>query len=134
MFLAMSIDLKGDKIKRFWDGLIPYLGLSGFFAALILADKSDVHRTRVRNENKSRFDIHDRVNYAVEEARLDIVDGNAEIHNCKKEVVLKLKIDTEICPVIKYFEIFLDRMLMCKNAASYLGVWFHLEINGTTLL
>lgn len=108
--------------------------VSPISAALILADKSDVHRTRVRNENKSRFDIHDRVNYAVEEAKLDIVDGNAEVHNCKKEVILRLKIDTEICPVIKYFEIFLDRMLMCKNAASYLGVWFHLEINGSTLL
>ena len=51
-----------------------------------------------------------------------------------KKIYLKLKIDTEICPVIKYFEIFLDRMLMCKRAASYLNVWFHLEINGAVLL
>ena len=108
--------------------------VSPISAALILADKSDVHRTRVRNGNKSRFDIHDRVNYAVEEARLDVVDAESDVHNCKKEVILRLKIDTEICPVIKYFEIFLDRMLMCKNAASYLGIWFHLEINGSTLL
>ncbi len=103
-------------------------------AALILADKADVHRTRVRNGNKSRFDIHDRVNYAVTDAKLEIEDCDSAIHNCSKEVILRLKIDTEICPVIKYFEIFLDRMLMCKNAASYLGIWFHLEINGSILL
>ena len=96
-------------------------------AALILADKSDVHRSRVRNENLSRFDIHDRVNYAVEEAKVEVDTEN-------KKIYLKLKIDTEICPVIKYFEIFLDRMLMCKKAASYLDVWFHLEINGAGLL
>lgn len=96
-------------------------------AAIILADKSDVHRSRVRNENLSRFDIHDRVNYAVEEAKVEVDTEN-------KKIYLKLKIDTEICPVIKYFEIFLDRMLMCKKAASYLDVWFHLEINGAVLL
>ena len=108
--------------------------VSPISAALILADKSDVHRTRVRSGNKSRFDIHDRVNYAVEEAKIEVVDAPNGFHNCKKEVILRLKIDTEICPVIKYFEIFLQRMLMCKNAASYLGIWFHLEINGSTLL
>lgn len=108
--------------------------VSPISAALIIADKSDVHRTRVRDGNKSRFDIHDRVNYAVEEAKIEIVDAESAVHNCKKEIILKLKIDTDICPVIKYFEIFLQRMLMCKNAASYLGVWFHLEINGSTLL
>lgn len=101
--------------------------VSAISAALILADKSDVHRSRVRNENLSRFDIHDRVNYAVEEAKVEVDTEN-------KKIYLKLKIDTEICPVIKYFEIFLDRMLMCKRAASYLDVWFHLEINGTVLL
>ena len=109
--------------------------ISDISAALILADKSDVHRTRVREENKSRFDIHDRVNYAVKEANLVVVDADkSKVHDYKKEVILKLEIDTEICPVIKYFEIFLDRMLMCKNAANYLGIWFHLEINGATLL
>lgn len=101
--------------------------VSAISAALILADKSDVHRSRVRNENLSRFDIHDRVNYAVEEAKVEVDTEN-------KKIYLKLKIDTEICPVIKYFEIFLDRMLMCKKAASYLDVWFHLEINGAVLL
>lgn len=109
--------------------------VSPISAALILADKSDVHRTRVREGNKSRFDIHDRVNYAVKEASLVVVDAEkSKAKEYKKEVILKLEIDTEICPVIKYFEIFLGRMLMCKNAASYLGVWFHLEINKTTLL
>lgn len=101
--------------------------VSPISAAIILADKADVHRTRVRDANKSRFDIHDRVNYAVEEAKFDIDTQN-------KKVYLKLKIDTTICPVIKYFEIFLDRMLMCKGAANFLGVWFHLEINGSLLL
>lgn len=97
-------------------------------AALILADKSDVHRSRVRKGNEaSRFDVHDRVNYAVEEANLEIDKEN-------RRVVLKLKIDTSICPVIKYFEIFLDRMLLSKRAAHYLDVWFGLEINGAVLL
>ena len=108
--------------------------VSPISAAIILADKSDVHRTRVRNQNKSRFDVHDRVNYAVTESKLEIVDAQTKAHDCKKEIILKLTIDTEICPVIKYFEIFLDRMLMCKNAALYLGIWFHLEINGSILL
>lgn len=97
-------------------------------AALILADKSDVHRSRVRkNKEYSRDDIHDRVNYAVKESNL-IVDTKS------KKVILKLEIDTQICPVIKYFEIFLGRMLLCKKAAHYLGVWFQLDINGATLL
>mgnify|MGYP002626916832 CR=1 FL=1 len=101
--------------------------VSSVSAALILADKSDVHRSRVRNENVTRFEIHDRVNYAVEDSQLEIDAKN-------RIICLKLKIDTEICPVIKYFEIFLQRMLMCKRAAAYLNVWFHLEINGAILL
>lgn len=108
--------------------------VSPLAAALQLADKADVHRSRVRDANKSRFDIHDRVNYAVEKAEIEVIDSQNAFHNCKKEVILRLTIDTEICPVIKYFEIFLQRMLMCKNAASRLGVWFHLEMNGTVLL
>lgn len=102
--------------------------VSPITAALIIADKSDVHRTRVRNgDENSRFDIHDRVNYAVEDANILIDKEN-------KKVILQLKIDTNICPVIKYFEIFLDRMLMSKKAAHYLNIWFGLEINGATLL
>ena len=96
-------------------------------AALILADKSDVHRSRVRNENLSRFDIHDRVNYAVEEAKV-------EIDALERKLYLKLKIDIDICPVMKYFEIFLERMIMCKRAAAFLNIWFHIEINGAILL
>lgn len=102
--------------------------VSPISAALILADKSDVHRSRVRRENtESRFDIHDRVNYAVEESEVVIDKEN-------RKITLKLKIDTEICPVIKYFEIFLDRMLLSKRAAHYLNIWFGLEINGAILL
>lgn len=102
--------------------------VSPISAALILADKSDVHRSRVRRENiESRFDIHDRVNYAVEESEV-VIDKNS------RKITLKLKIDTEICPVIKYFEIFLDRMLLSKRAAHYLNIWFGLEINGAVLL
>ena len=102
--------------------------VSPITAAVIIADKSDVHRTRVRDgEESSRFDIHDRVNYAVE-------DANIMIDKQNKKIILQLKIDTKICPVIKYFEIFLERMLMSKKAAHYLGVWFGLEINGATLL
>ena len=101
--------------------------VSAISAALILADKSDVHRSRVRNANQSRFDIHDRVNYAVEESKM-LIDS------VTRKVTLDLTIDTNICPVIKYFEIFLDRMLLSKRAASYLGIWFELKINGATLL
>lgn len=101
--------------------------VSNISAALILADKSDVHHSRVRNENLTRFEIHDRVNYAVKHSTI-------EVDNIKKEIYLKLKIDTDVCPVIKYFEIFMDRMLMCKRAAAFLNVWFHLEINDSVLL
>lgn len=96
-------------------------------AAIILADKSDVHRDRVVNNNLSTFDIHDRVNYAVTDADLEI---NAET----KKVILRLKIDTEICPVLDYFEIFMDRTMMSKYAAKYLGIWFEIIINDTKLL
>jgi len=96
-------------------------------AALILADKTDVRRTRVRNRDLSTFDIHDRVNYAVEKAR-------TELSGDKKSVVLKLDIDTQISPVINYFEIFLDRMLLCRKAAEKLGLTFALLVNGQQVL
>lgn len=96
-------------------------------AALILADKTDVHRTRVRNEDIASFDIHDRVNYAVVHSFLH-VDGKAST------ATLELKIETEICPVMEYFEIFLTRMIMCRRAAQFLGCTFHLRINGASLL
>ena len=101
--------------------------VSAISAALILADKSDVHRDRVVNTNMSTFDMHDRVNYAVTKAELE-VDEQA------KKVILKLTIDTEICPVLDYFQIFMDRTMMSKYAAKYLQIWFELVINGTKLL
>lgn len=101
--------------------------VSDISAALILADKSDVHRDRVTNQNLSTFDIHDRVNYAVTDAKLDL-----DVKD--RKVVLKLKIDTKLCPVLDYFEIFMDRTMMSKYAAKYLKIWFELIINDTKLL
>lgn len=96
-------------------------------AALILADKSDVHRTRVRNRDLAAFDIHDRVNYAVVRSFLN-VDGTA------RTITLDLTIEREVTSVLEYFEIFLDRMVMSRRAAEYLDCRFHLVINGATLL
>ena len=101
--------------------------ISDISAAIILADKSDVHRDRVTNMNLSTFDIHDRVNYAVTNADLDL---NAE----ERKIILNLTIDTKLCPVLDYFEIFMDRTMMSKYAAKYLKIWFELVINGTKLL
>ena len=101
--------------------------VSDISAALILADKSDVHRDRVVNTNISTFDKHDKVNYAVTNADF-IIDKET------KKVTLDLNIDTKICPVLDYFEIFMDRTMMSKYAAKYLNIWFELIINGTKLL
>lgn len=102
--------------------------VSDISAALILADKSDVHRDRVvNNSTKTSFDIHDRVNYAVTNAKLQIDKKN-------RRVMLKLDIDTNICPVLDYFEIFMERTRMSKYAAKYLQIWFELIINDTRLL
>ena len=103
------------------------IAVSDISAALILADKSDVHRDRVVNKNLSTFDIHDRVNYAVTDADL-IIDEK------ERKIKLKLTIDTTICPVLDYFEIFMQRTMMCKYAAKYLKIWFELIINDTKLL
>lgn len=96
-------------------------------AALILADKSDVRRSRVRNNDFASFDIHDRVNYAVEESglRLDADKGT---------VTLEITIDSSISVVMDYFEIFLQRMLLCRRAANFLNLKFGLVINGVSLL
>lgn len=96
-------------------------------AALILADKTDVRRSRVRNKEHQSFDIHDRVNYAAERSdlALDRADGT---------ITLTLTINTEFCAVMDYFEIFLERMLLCRRAAEYLGLQFKLVINGLALL
>ena len=101
--------------------------VSAISAALILADKSDVHRDRVVNTNIATFDIHDKVNYAVTDAKL-------QIDSSERRVILDLTIDTQICPVLDYFEIFMDRTRMSKYAAKYLQIWFELVINGTRLL
>lgn len=96
-------------------------------SALILADKSDVHRTRVTNKDFATFDIHDRVNFAAESSTLQIDQEN-------RTVKLVLTIDTKICPVMEYFEIFLARMIMCRRAAAFLNCRFGLVINGNELL
>ena len=91
-------------------------------AALILADKSDVRRSRVRNSDHASFDIHDRVNYSVDFSSLEL---DAE----KKEIRLSIRIDTSISSLMDYFEIFLGRMLLCRKAADKLGLSFKLIIN-----
>jgi hypothetical protein len=96
-------------------------------AALILADKADVHRSRVRNPQLIGLDIHDRVNYAVERSFLRV---DAE----KSKISLELKIDTHISQVMEYFEIFLTRMIICRKAAEFLKTDFDLYINETKLL
>ena len=101
--------------------------VSEFAAALILADKSDVRRNRVRNIEKINFDIHDRVNYSVTNANLTITDD-------KKVIVLSLEIDTNYGSVMDYFEIFTGRMLLCRKAADKLGLKFKLVINNQQLL
>lgn len=101
--------------------------VSDISAALILADKSDAHRDRVVNQNISTFDKHDKVNYAVTDSKFLIDKEN-------RKVTLDLTIDVSISPVLDYFEIFMDRTMMSKYAAKYLGIWFELVINDTKLL
>lgn len=96
-------------------------------AALIIADKTDVRRNRVREKEQAAFDIHDRVNYAVTEAKLKV---NAK----KSTVALNLQIDEHICTMYEYFEIFLGRMVMCRRAAEMLGAKFKLTANGSKVL
>ena len=96
-------------------------------AGLILADKSDVHRSRVRNPDMIKFDIHDRVNYAVNQSTLDV--------NCEKATItLDITIDVKISSVMEYFEIFLSRMLYCKKAANFLNSEFRLLVNNNHLI
>lgn len=96
-------------------------------AALIIADKTDVRRNRVHNTDLASFDIHDRVNYAVTEAKLKL--------NTEKSVIsLNLKIDENICTMYEYFDIFLGRMMMCRKAAEILGARFKLTANGSKVL
>ena len=96
-------------------------------AALIIADKTDVRRNRVRDKEPAAFDIHDRVNYAVTEAKLKV---NKE----KMTIALNLQIDENICTMFEYFDIFLGRMMMCRGAAEILGARFKLTANGSKVL
>lgn len=96
-------------------------------AALILADKCDVRRSRVRKKDITSFDIHDRVNYSVTKSEMHI---NEE----KTEIILDLEIDTGISPIMEYFEIFLGRMIMCRKAADKLGLRFKLNINSQAIM
>lgn len=96
-------------------------------AALILADKSDVRRSRVRNNDKSTFDIHDRVNYSVKKSELTISEDRCSIQ-------LRLSVDTRYGSVMDYFEIFMERMMMCRKAAEALGMKFKLMINEQQLI
>lgn len=96
-------------------------------AALILADKTDVRRNRVRTKDKASFDIHDRVNYAVTGSAL-------KVDTEKKSIALNLQIDEDICTMYEYFDIFLNRMLMCRSAAEMLGYQFRLTVNGGKVL
>ena len=95
-------------------------------AALILADKTDVRYTRVRNQDFASFDIHDRVNYSVKESYVEIEKDD--------HITLNLLIETEMCTVMDYFEIFLNRMILCRKAAERLNLSFRLVINGQRLI
>ena len=100
--------------------------VSPMSAALIIADKSDVHRSRVQNPIRETFDIHDRVNYAVTKSRVEMTqDGHM--------IELALEVDSSEATVMEYFEIFLGRMVMCRRAAEVLGYRFRLNVNGTFL-
>ena len=101
--------------------------ISPLAAAMILADKSDVRRSRVRNQDETTFDIHDRVNYSVKKSELKINEAHTLIK-------LKLTVDTRYGSVMDYFEIFMERMLLCRKAAEFLGMQFKLMINEQSLM
>jgi metal-dependent HD superfamily phosphatase/phosphodiesterase len=119
--IALIISAIGNHEEQSGDPVNPIA------AALILADKSDVHKTRVRNRDISKYDIHDRVNFAVERSFLKVIKE-------KKIISLQLTVDTKISKVMEYFEIFMSRMLMCRRAASFLSCTFELIINERKLL
>ncbi len=101
--------------------------VSDIAAALIIADKSDVRRSRVQDDDMGKYDIHDRVNYSVKSSKLKINQDHTAIK-------LKLEIDTRYGEIGEYFEIFMNRMLLCRRAASFLNMEFHLIINEQTLM
>lgn len=96
-------------------------------AALIIADKSDVRRSRVRKRDTSKFDIHDRVNYAAYDTKLTVDSNN-------RDIILNIKLDLDFCSVAEYFEIFVDRMLLCIKSAKYLEANFSLIINDMKMI
>lgn len=96
-------------------------------AALILADKTDVRRNRVRTQEREKFDIHDRVNYAV-------TGSSLRVDAAEKRISLNLRVDEDICTMYEYFDIFLGRMLMCRRAAEMLDCHFRLTVNGGKVL
>jgi uncharacterized protein len=116
-----AIGSHGDDAGRLGEAVHP-VG-----AALILADKSDFHRSRVRNPDPATFDAHDRVNYASQSSFLRVDELN-------KTITLELSIDTSVAQMMHYFEIFLPRMLMSRRAAEFLECAFHIQINGVELL
>jgi uncharacterized protein len=101
--------------------------VSDVSAALILADKADVHKSRVRNPELAKFDIHDRVNYAVKRSALTVRSKD-------RSIAFELTVDTNVAPVMDYFEIFLSRMVISRRAADFLKCHFELVINGTRLV
>ncbi|MEW6040159.1 MAG: HD domain-containing protein [Elusimicrobiota bacterium] len=119
--IAMVVSAIGNHEEETGDPVNPVA------ASLILADKSDVHKTRVRNPQMISFDIHDRVNYAVERSFL-------RVDPTKKTITLELNIDTKISQVMEYFEIFMSRMIICRRAAKFLKCNFELLINERKLL
>ena len=96
-------------------------------AALIIADKTDVRRSRVREKERATFDIHDRVNYAVTESKL-------KIEKDRSVIALNLQVDEKICSMYDYFEIFLGRMMICRKSVEILGTTFKLTVNGRKVL
>lgn len=101
--------------------------LDAISAAMIIGDKTDVRRSRVRNTDLTTFDIHDRVNYAVEMSKVSFSED-------KSSIILELQIDTKISSVMEYFEIFMNRMLLCRRASEFLGVHFEMIVNGSKIL
>jgi metal-dependent HD superfamily phosphatase/phosphodiesterase len=129
--LLRDLSMEIEKITQIVTAIASHDEYSGevtddISAVLIIADKSDVRRSRVREKDITVFDIHDRVNYAVEKSEVIVMEGN-------KEIWINLKIDTIASPVMDYFEIFLNRMILCKKAAKKLNHAFHLKINDSVL-
>jgi hypothetical protein len=119
--ILSAIGSHGDDSNRLGEPVNPAS------AALILADKSDVHRTRVRNPEPSTFDQHDQVNYAATASFL-------RVDEAEMTITLQLAIDTQMASVMHYFEIFLPRMQMCRRAAEHLGCQFRITINDVVVL